>query len=688
MSKVIEGVGLMVLGGLFVFVGVMGLGPWAIMLGASIIGMGTGMLSGAFNHAQTITSQMMIRQPISFRRIVYGSVRASGVITYVGLSGTNNEFIHMVVTIAAHQVQSIGQMYFDGHLSQYDTGDPTGLIPYPYYDLEVDLGNPSNTSQPFPHLAAAIPSWSSTCLQRGCAKVHITLKYNTKAYPNGVPTSIAFDIQGKLLYDPRTSSTVYSDNPALCVRDFITDVKFGMGADPATIDDSYTIAAANICDESVAVSSGNVPTIGTCTLVVVTSGLCYITATNNLKVGQQVTFSGFTYAAFLNGVTAMVASVGAARYPQGGGMGSYAAGAGFAISFSYADFAHVDSGSASASSNQTRYTCDGVFDSGQARGNVLTSLSSAMAGYVIPPGDMWRMYAGAYVTPTVILGQDDLRGPIKMDTLLSKRELANAIQGTFTSPANNWQSSNYPPYVDATAVVLDGGTRIWQNMDLPFTTDGIRTQRIAKIYLERIRRQKTLILPCKLSAFPLQPGDTVMFTFAPFGFNEKIFEVIQTTVVQDNSSQTRDQIGGIGQDADSIAGGSNSPTVPAVPTLGVDLMLRETDSGIYSWNPATDENTWTNPTQTTLPSLLVVAPVTGLGVTSGAPTAMVRASDGIIQDRILVSWTQPADEAVLTGGHIQIWISATGAGRLEPGRKCRRLGLRILYFERAGRLYL
>ena len=85
----------------------------------------------------------MIRQPISFRRIVYGSVRASGVITYVGLSGTNNEYIHMVVTIAAHQVQSIGQMYFDGHLSQYDTGDPTGLIPYPYYDLEVDLGKAS-----------------------------------------------------------------------------------------------------------------------------------------------------------------------------------------------------------------------------------------------------------------------------------------------------------------------------------------------------------------------------------------------------------------------------------------------------------------------------------------------------------------------------------------------------------------
>ena len=462
-----------------------------------------------------------------------------------------------------------------------------------------------------------------------------------------MPTSIAFDIQGKLLYDPRTSTTVYSDNPALCVRDFITDVKFGMGADPATIDDSYTIAAANICDETVAVSSGNVPTIGTCTLVVVTSGLCYITATNNLKVGQQVTFSGFTYAAFLNGVTAMVASVGAARYPQGGGMGSYAAGAGFAISFSYADFAHVDSGSASASNKQTRYTCDGVFDSGQARGNVLTSLSSAMAGYVIPPGDLWRMFAGAYITPTVILTQDDLRGPVKMDTLLSKRELANAIQGTFTSPANNWQSSNYPPYIDATAVVLDGGTRIWQNMDLPFTTDGIRTQRIAKIYLERIRRQKTLMLSCKLTALALQPGDTVMFTFAPFGFNEKIFEVMHTTLMQDNSSQTRDQIAGIGQDTDSIAGGSTA--MPVVPTLGVDLMLRETDSGIYSWNPATDENTWTNPTQTTLPSLLVVAPVTGLG----ARVARRRQSCGPMDSLPTASWFR---------------------GPLRPTRRCSPVG--------------
>jgi hypothetical protein len=595
--------------------------------------------------AQTVTMQAIARQPVSYQRIIYGAVRTSGVMTYIGVSGSNNQYLHMVITLAGHQVNSITNAYIEGFVATQ--GNAMNGTSYPYYQYEVDLGNPATSTQPFPNLASAISSWDSTCLQRGHAKVHIALQYNVNCYPNGVPSSIAFDVQGKLLYDPRTSTTGYSDNPALVVRDWLTDTNFGMAASASNIDDSYTIAAANICDQTVSISSGNQYTIGTCTGVTVVNGLCGITATNNLKVGAFVTFSGFTYATFLNGVTAYVTAVN----PTG-----------FYITTANANFSHgSDTGTATAPTTQKRYLCDGVTDAGQARGDVLTSLLTSMAGYCIPPGDAWRIIAGAYVTPSIILTEDDCRGPIKMDTLVSLRDLANGITGTFVSPANNWQDSSFPPYQDATALAADGNQPIWQDIQLQFTTDGVMTQRLAKIYLERIRRQKSLVLPCKLSAFPLQPGDTVMFTFPLFGFNQKVFEVQQTSIVLDTAAtQIQFGVGQPGSGSDETSG--NQAYGTQVPCVGVDLVLKEIDSNVFSWNPATDENTWLGPkVGAAPPNPTVCQPPTSVTATSGSGVAMVRA-DGLIQDRILVQWTSPADYFVTNGGQIEIYTSPHSAG--------------------------
>src|SRR5579883_2670968 len=55
---------------------------------------------------QTVTS----RQAVSPRQVVYGWQRKGGVITFIGLS-PDNQTLHLVITLAGHQVQSIGEMY-------------------------------------------------------------------------------------------------------------------------------------------------------------------------------------------------------------------------------------------------------------------------------------------------------------------------------------------------------------------------------------------------------------------------------------------------------------------------------------------------------------------------------------------------------------------------------------------------
>ena len=74
MAKVIKGIALTVMG-VFAFLSTPFTGPLGIIAGNALIGIGVTLIASGLRHAQMITSQMMIRQPISFRRIVYGNVR-------------------------------------------------------------------------------------------------------------------------------------------------------------------------------------------------------------------------------------------------------------------------------------------------------------------------------------------------------------------------------------------------------------------------------------------------------------------------------------------------------------------------------------------------------------------------------------------------------------------------------------
>ena len=50
-----------------------------------------------------------------------------GVLTFIHTAGGSNEFFHMVITLAGHEVNSIGTMYFDGEAVPLDgSGDATG----------------------------------------------------------------------------------------------------------------------------------------------------------------------------------------------------------------------------------------------------------------------------------------------------------------------------------------------------------------------------------------------------------------------------------------------------------------------------------------------------------------------------------------------------------------------------------
>src|SRR5690606_8126387 len=85
------------------------------------------------------------------------------------------------------------------------------------------------------------------------------LTYDPDAFPGGIP-NITVDIEGKDdILDPRTGTRGYSENPALCLADYLAHATFGIGAGIGAADGieaASLIEAANICDETVPLASG------------------------------------------------------------------------------------------------------------------------------------------------------------------------------------------------------------------------------------------------------------------------------------------------------------------------------------------------------------------------------------------------------------------------------------------------
>jgi predicted phage tail protein len=106
-------------------------------------------------------------------------------------------------------------------------------------------------------LVEAVSEWTTAHRLRGTAYLYTRLKYDQDVFPGGVPTITAL-VNGRKVYDPRDTSTAFSNNPALCIRDYLTNTRYGRGIDSSLIDDTSFSAAANYCDETVTIGGQSV----------------------------------------------------------------------------------------------------------------------------------------------------------------------------------------------------------------------------------------------------------------------------------------------------------------------------------------------------------------------------------------------------------------------------------------------
>tara|TARA_R110000744_G_scaffold152542_1_gene266658 strand:- start:2421 stop:4967 length:2547 start_codon:yes stop_codon:yes gene_type:complete len=496
-----------------VFFGIASLQLFALGAGLSMVSRALMPKPSAMTAANLSGITQTVREPASTRKIIYGRTRVGGAIVYMHTSGNDNEYLHLVVAIAGHEIDGYEEIYFNDE-KVWANGNYVGswsdLIYLGLYDGSQTVAD--NT------LSAASSQWGGQHKLLDTAYIYARLKYDREDFGNGVPNISAL-IKGKKVYNPANSQTEWSQNPALIVNDYLLDTKYGLAEVSANINQAALSTAQSLCN-------------------------------------QQV---------------------------------SLAAGA-----------AH------------SRYVCDGVLDTDSSRQDNIESLLSSMGGKLIHSGGEYFITGAAYVTPTVVIDESVMVGAISIQTKQSRRSIYNGVKGVFLSEDDNYILADYPSFISQSYSLADGDP-IYLDMPLPFTTNNIRAQRLAKLALLLSRQQTKITVPCNLAALKFKAGDTIMITNEKIGWSQKIFEVLDYTIEMTSDGQI---------------------------VVNVDAI--ETAAALYDWNSSDEEDYLSGGEVSLYDGKTVAAPTSFSGAASFGVGL-----DGTIIPKITLTWVSSADVFVV-----------------------------------------
>lgn len=107
------------------------------------------------------------------------------------------------------------------------------------------LGAPGQTADA--KLIASLPGeWTTNHVGNGLCYLVCEFDYDQSSFSAGLP-NVSAVLRGAKVFDPRTGSTAWSENPAIVARGYWTH-PLGAAQPAANVDDAAIIAAANVCD--------------------------------------------------------------------------------------------------------------------------------------------------------------------------------------------------------------------------------------------------------------------------------------------------------------------------------------------------------------------------------------------------------------------------------------------------------
>lgn len=144
-------------------------------------------------------NQTIVRSPVASARVIYGEAVVSGVLVYAGVTGDDNEFLHFVLVLAAHEVESIGTVYFNQKPEDHEDFAQKDRFDAPAIRIYRHLGN---EDQPVAEkLFREFGDWTEAHRIRGHAYIHVIIGGDHEDFAQ-VP-NITAQIRGRKVVDTR-----------------------------------------------------------------------------------------------------------------------------------------------------------------------------------------------------------------------------------------------------------------------------------------------------------------------------------------------------------------------------------------------------------------------------------------------------------------------------------------------------
>ena len=111
-------------------------GATAAFIGAAVL-IGAGVMAYKVANFKVPTAatpnndksrQSTVRSTVEPQKIIYGQALVSGPITFVGVSGPDNEVMHHVIALAGHEVDAITDIWLDDQAIPENQFNGSGLV--------------------------------------------------------------------------------------------------------------------------------------------------------------------------------------------------------------------------------------------------------------------------------------------------------------------------------------------------------------------------------------------------------------------------------------------------------------------------------------------------------------------------------------------------------------------------------
>lgn len=489
----------------------------------------------------------------------------------------------------------------------------TGTDPTKRYRMVFNLhhGAASQTADPM-FTASVGAKWTTAHKLNGIAYIAANFEFDTKAMFKGIP-QLTVVVKGKKVYDPRKDGSIsggtgshrlgtvstyeWSDNPALCLLDYMTNDEYGKGLGSSVIDLQSFQTSANTADTKIDTPDYTGSYQGATWSTTSGSRRVVVDADtwNQTKLGGELSIRDGDANIYFDGCSV----IGKQRYQE------YDETPDYVIYLDCEASSTETSVSGTAINKVRRFTCNGLLDPGVSVLENARELLSNMRGILnYNQGKYELKIEDTESSVFTVTSEHIIDEPGIQVNYETKDKKANKVVVEYFNAGKGYELDTitvyHDPNDDGTFTDYkddDGGEELELKVNFPYIVNPYVAYNMGLAILKRSRNQKTVSFLATTELYKVNVGDVITVDYSPVGspsglYRVEAMDLLPNGLISVVAIQYLDIYTWEDPSAENVEALVNLPQTHAVkaPTglTFTDSNTSATGRAFLSWNEPTD----------------------------------------------------------------------------------------------------